>query len=99
MDGSLTLPTLHAHYRKIIEPGTGQIRIVSFGTEVKGRDYEMHFLEHSDDGTLLHKRRLYLPGLVPNIFHDMAVTENYYVLYRNPMKLDYSRFLFQLPLG
>ena len=44
-------------------------------------------MEHSLDGKLLHSRSIVLRGSFPNILHDMAVTENYHVLYINPITL------------
>jgi len=57
------------------------------------------FLEYSQDMQLLHRTTVELPGGAFGFFHDMLVTERYYIALENPMQLDLPKMAFQYTLG
>ncbi|CAL8467343.1 g6880 [Coccomyxa elongata] len=57
------------------------------------------FWEYGEDLQLLHKTTAELPGAGFGFFHDMLVTEHYYIALENPMRLDLTKMATKYALG
>lgn len=55
--------------------------------------------EYDDQFQCLHKIKRTLPAAAFGFFHDVAVTENYYVLLENPTRLDFWKLLSEYTVG
>ena len=82
-----------AHFR-VLQGETDTF--VNFGVKAKGQDAQVSFYEFDAAGKLLRKQGLELPGAGFAFFHDFMVTENYYILYQNPVKLDTTKLVRRL---
>lgn len=98
LDGLLQGP-LAGHYRVVTEPESGERRWVTFGTDVKFGGLTVRFYEHDEHGQLVSQTQHSLPGVDITFIHDMAVTENYYVLILGPIEFDWRRFATQYMFG
>jgi len=87
-----------AHYRIMHQPD-GTQRLVTFGVQTAGLDANVSFFEFGDNGALLHKTKLPIKSGAFGFFHDLAVSEHYYVLFQNPTKLDLRKLLFEYVPG
>ena len=79
-----------AHYR-VLEGETDTF--VNFGVKAAGQDAQVSFYEFDASAKLLRKQGLELPGAGFAFFHDFLVTDNYYILYQNPVKLDTTKLV------
>eukprot|EP01025_Chloroclados_australasicus_P014378 TRINITY_DN1672_c0_g1_i2.p1 TRINITY_DN1672_c0_g1~~TRINITY_DN1672_c0_g1_i2.p1 ORF type:complete len:447 (+),score=39.19 TRINITY_DN1672_c0_g1_i2:565-1905(+) len=80
-----------AHYR-IFTESDGSKRWIAFRFGLRGLDAQVTFLEYAQNGILLHKKQYNLPGGALAFCHDMVVTENYYILFENPTKINFQKF-------
>lgn len=87
-----------AHYRIMHQPD-GTQRWVTFGSKVSSLDAVVSFYEYGQDGRLLHKTPLNIKNGAFGFFHDLAVTEKYYVLLQNPTRLNFRKLLFEYVPG
>lgn len=69
--------------------------LVNFGVKAAGQDAEVSFYEFDAAAKLTRKSGLTLPGAGFAFLHDFLVTENYYILYQNPVKLDTTKLVTQ----
>lgn len=79
-----------AHFRTVEAPN-GK-RFVNFGAGVSGTDAAVTFYEFDEAGQCIHTSKVVLKGGAFGFYHDFLVTENYYVLYENPVNLDLMTF-------
>ena len=75
--------------------GEASDTFVNFGVKAAGQDAQVSFYEFDESAKLLRKQGLELPGAGFAFFHDFLVTEHYYVLYQNPVKLDTTKLVTQ----
>ncbi|GFH17146.1 carotenoid oxygenase [Haematococcus lacustris] len=87
-----------AHLRTIRE-SDGTDRLVMFSMDTSGLDGALTFYEYGPDFQLLHRSKHTLPGAAFGFFHDVAVTQNFYVLAENPITPDMAKLVTQVPLG
>ncbi|GBF88647.1 hypothetical protein Rsub_01546 [Raphidocelis subcapitata] len=92
--GQLETPVLAAHYRVVTDPATGARDWVAFSSNAGLRGTELIFYEFDAErgrqrGT---PARLQLPAGMA-LVHDIAVTEDYYVVHLGPLDFDGARFV------
>eukprot|EP00884_Botryococcus_braunii_P006857 jgi/Botrbrau1/16172/Bobra.0272s0007.1 len=100
LEGTVDTPKAFfgAHYR--VERGSGSPgRLVAFNFSEEPTSALLHFFEYDEDFKLLHKSRWDLPGAQFGFFHDFLVTENYYVLLENPIRMNFGKLLTKYMLG
>lgn len=98
MDGLLHGP-LAGHYRLYRDKDEQQQRWITFGTDVTFGGLTARFYEHDQAGRCVEQSQHSLPGIDITFVHDMAVTENYYVLVLGPIEFDWWRFASQYIFG
>lgn len=84
LGGAVTTPALAAHYRVVTQPD-GSKRWTAFAFDNAFSGVSATFYEFGEDGRLISKSAFPLPGVNVSLVHDMAVTENYYVLVLSPL--------------
>jgi all-trans-8'-apo-beta-carotenal 15,15'-oxygenase len=77
-----------AHYRVL-----GGDTLVNFGVKTAGEDAQVTFYEFDAAAKLRRKSGVTLRGAGFAFFHDFLVTDNYYVLFQNPVKLDTKKLI------
>eukprot|EP01025_Chloroclados_australasicus_P014384 TRINITY_DN1672_c0_g2_i1.p2 TRINITY_DN1672_c0_g2~~TRINITY_DN1672_c0_g2_i1.p2 ORF type:complete len:371 (+),score=25.08 TRINITY_DN1672_c0_g2_i1:230-1342(+) len=66
---------------------------IAFRFGQRGLDAQVTFLEYAQNGLLLHKKQYNIPGGALAFCHDLIVTENYYILFENPTKVNFQKLL------
>ncbi len=87
-----------AHFKVLFGDDTRKSsakRLVNFGAGRSGDDAQITFYEFGEDASLIQKLGVTLKGAAFGFFHDFVVTENYYALFANPVRLDTTRLLTQ----
>ncbi|GAX74565.1 hypothetical protein CEUSTIGMA_g2014.t1 [Chlamydomonas eustigma] len=97
MDGLLKGP-LGGHYR-IYTEADGSKRWVTFGSKIMFGGSSVSFYEFDEAGKCVVQSQHPLSGIDITFVHDMAVTENYYVLVLGPIVFDWRRFATEYLLG
>ncbi|CAG9461377.1 unnamed protein product [Pedinophyceae sp. YPF-701] len=88
LGGAIKEGPFHAHYR-IVPEADGRRTFVGVGVVQRGLDGEIVLYEFNEDGTRARPGVSHVAkGGGLGFFHDMCVTENYYVLVQNPTTLD-----------
>lgn len=86
-----------SHYRTVTEPD-GSRRCVAFLNEVDWRTETTHavFYEFDENGKEVSRRAYDYPS---SYVHDLIVTENYYILFDCPVKIDFpavfTKYIFE----
>ena len=86
-----------SHYRTVTEPD-GSRRCVAFLNEVNWRTETTHavFYEFDESGKEVSRRAYDYPA---SYVHDLIVTENYYILFDCPVKIDFpavfTKYIFE----
>lgn len=75
-----------AHFRVVAHLGEQQ-RLVAFSFGEAGMDALLTMWEYDEAGRCVHKLRRTLPGAAFGFFHDIAVTEHYYVFLVGPFAM------------
>ena len=84
---------LGGHYRIVTDPpdgsgsGASRRRWVTFGSEIAFGGSTVRFYELDESGECVAKAEYPLTGVDITFVHDMAVTENYYVLVLGPLEV------------
>jgi all-trans-8'-apo-beta-carotenal 15,15'-oxygenase len=100
-DGAITgKGPFAAHFKVLPGAKTGaasgaDATLVNFGVATAGEDANVTFYEFDPAAKLTRKKGVTLKGAGFAFFHDMLVTENYYILFQNPVKLDTTKLLTQ----
>ncbi|GMH41722.1 hypothetical protein BSKO_09632 [Bryopsis sp. KO-2023] len=86
-----------AHSR-ILREKDGSLRLCAFHPFVDYAKYKtfVNFLEFDEEGQCVQEKKFDFPAAY---FHDMIVTENWYILFDCPTKMSYWRTFVKYPLG
>jgi len=90
-DGQIDGKEFAAHFRTV--DGQSGKRFVNFGAAVAGLDADITFYEFDEAGKCLKKNKALLKGGAFGFYHDFLVTENYYVLFENPIQMDFKQLM------
>lgn len=77
----------------------GRQRLCAFSFAEAGLDALITLWEYDEQFKCMHKIKRNLPRAAFGFFHDMAVTENYYVFVENPTRMDFGKLLTQYTFG
>lgn len=91
LGGAIDSPYFSAHNRIVTEQD-GSRRLVAFSSSESMLDNQITVWEFDEAGRQVEKVELRLPGAAFGFFHDVAVTENYYVFLENSVRLDLKKF-------
>lgn len=91
-------PFFGAHYRVTSEPD-GSRRLVAFNAYEALQDGKICVWEYSEGGERLALKEYTAPAAAFGFFHDLLVTDNYYVFLENPVELDLRKFFLKYMLG
>lgn len=72
---------------------------MAFSAGEAGSDARVRFWEFGPDLGVLHRTERVLPGAAFGFFHDMAMTQDHYLLLENPVRMDYAKLLTEYMLG
>jgi all-trans-8'-apo-beta-carotenal 15,15'-oxygenase len=91
LGGAIDSPYFSAHNR-IVTERDGSRRLVAFSSSESMLDNQITVWEFDEAGRQVEKVELRLPGAAFGFFHDVAVTENYYIFLENSVRLDLKKF-------
>ena len=91
LDGAIDSPYFSAHNR-IITMGDGSKRLVAFSSSEAMLDNEIVVWEFDEAGKQVARTAVVLKDAAFGFFHDVAVTENYYVFLENSVRLNLKKF-------
>ena len=91
LGGAIDSPYFSAHNR-IVTERDGSRRLVAFSSSEAMLDNQITVWEFDEAGRQVEKVEVRLPGAAFGFFHDVAVTENYYVFLENSVRLDLKKF-------
>ncbi|MEW5299826.1 MAG: hypothetical protein WDW36_002801 [Sanguina aurantia] len=87
-----------AHYRMVSQPD-GSKRLIAFSAAEEGHDAMITLWEYDSDFKCLHKGKHTLKAAAFGFFHDLVVTEQYYVFVENPITLNLFRMVTEYTVG
>lgn len=93
------LPYFGAHYR-ILNESDGSRRLIAFNAaEMGGVNSRINIWEFDEHYRMLHRTTRDIPEAAWGFFHDLVVSENYYILLENPIRLDIKDLLTKYMFG
>jgi all-trans-8'-apo-beta-carotenal 15,15'-oxygenase len=94
VDGQLQSPQLGAHYR-IEKRADGSRRWVTFSNNAGASGTKIIFYEFDESGKAVVALPTMLKGSPISMIHDLAITENYYVIVQGPVNFNAFKFATQ----
>lgn len=94
VDGQLITPQLGAHYRIEKRPD-GSRRWVTFSNNAGASGTKIIFYEFEESGKAVVTLPIVLKGSPISMIHDLAITENYYVIVQGPVNFNAFKFATQ----
>ncbi|KAK9906660.1 hypothetical protein WJX75_005713 [Coccomyxa subellipsoidea] len=100
LGGSINTPKkfFGAHHR-IVDGPNGDRCLVGFNFSEEPSGGLLNFFEYDEQFRLLHKTTRLLKGATFGFFHDILVTDNYYIALENPISMDFGKLLTKYMLG
>lgn len=91
LGGAIDSPYFSAHNR-IVTSEDGSRRLVAFSSSEAVMDNELVIWEFDEAGRQVERTAVVLKGAAFGFFHDVAVTEHYYVFLENSVRLNLKKF-------
>ncbi|CAL8462447.1 g1980 [Coccomyxa elongata] len=100
LGGSINTPKkfFGAHHRIVPGPDGGR-RLVGFNFSEEPSGGLLNFFEYDEQFRLLYKTTRLLKGATFGFFHDILVTDNYYIALENPISMDFVKLLTKYTFG